>query len=150
MMHITICKQLSNQLSDQLVAIWEASVRATHDFLDAAAIAQIKAYVPDALRTVPILVVALDDTQKPLGFMGVSDSKLEMLFVAPQARGRGVGKELMTFGIDHFELQTVVVNEQNPQAVGFYEHMGFHTVSRSELDEQGQAYPVLVMHRVRS
>ena len=33
--------------------------------------------------------------------------------------------------------EQVVVNEQNPQAKGFYEHMGFKVYERSEIDEQG-------------
>ena len=43
-----------------------------------------------------------------------------------------------------FEL---FVNEQNPQARGFYEHMGFAVRERSELDEQGNPYPILFMER---
>ena len=44
--------------------------------------------------------------------------------------------------IEHYDVQTLAVNEQNPQAHGFYEHMGF---KRTELDEQGQPYPLLYM-----
>lgn len=36
-------------------------------------------------------------------------------------------------------------NEQNPGAVGFYEHMGFRTYARSERDEQGGPYTILHM-----
>ncbi|ENH9207696.1 GNAT family N-acetyltransferase, partial [Vibrio vulnificus] len=39
----------------------------------------------------------------------------------------------------------VDVNEQNPQAVGFYEHMGFKVVSRSPLDDMGKPFPILHM-----
>jgi putative acetyltransferase len=146
-MQITIYARRSQTLIQQLVTLWEASVRETHDFLSETAIDEIKAYVPAALQNVPTLVVASDEKQTPLGFMGVADDKLEMLFVAPKARGQGVGGQLLRFGLAQFALHTVVVNEQNVQARGFYAHMGFHTVSRSELDEQGQAYPVLTMER---
>ena len=37
--------------------------------------------------------------------------------------------------------------EQNPQAVGFYEHLGFRVCRRSERDEQGNPYPILWMER---
>ena len=33
------------------------------------------------------------------------------------------------------------------QACGFYDHMGFKVESRSELDDQGQPYPVLHLRR---
>lgn len=34
-------------------------------------------------------------------------------------------------------LRVMGVNEQNPQARGFYEHMGFHVYKRTETDGQG-------------
>lgn len=37
------------------------------------------------------------------------------------------------------------INEQNPLAKGFYEHMGFQVYKRTETDEQGRPYPVLYM-----
>jgi putative acetyltransferase len=144
---ITICQQRSPLLIEQLVQLWEGSVRATHAFLNDAAIREIKVDVPAALQNVPTLVVASDAAAVPVGFMGVAADKLEMLFVAADARGQGVGRQLLQFGLAQFDLRTVLVNEQNPQARGFYEHMGFQVVSRSELDEQGRAYPVLTLQR---
>lgn len=41
------------------------------------------------------------------------------------------------------EVQEVTVNEQNPQAVGFYEYMGFKTYKRTDHDEEGNPYPLL-------
>ena len=43
--------------------------------------------------------------------------------------------------------QEGTVNEQNPQAVGFYEHLGFQTYKRTECDEEGNPYPLLYMKR---
>jgi putative acetyltransferase len=137
----------SPALIAELVALWERSVRATHVFLDAAAVAQIKAYVPDALTAVPILVLAYNAQEVVCGFMGVADTKLEMLFLDPAVRGQGIGRQLLAYGMTQYGIESLVVNEQNPQAVGFYEHMGFHVEQRSALDEQGQAYPVLYMRR---
>ena len=42
-------------------------------------------------------------------------------------------------------VREVTVNEQNPQAVGFYQHMGFEVYKRTETDEQGGPYPLLYM-----
>lgn len=39
----------------------------------------------------------------------------------------------------------VDVNEQNPDAVGFYRRMGFEIVGRLPLDGQGRPFPVLHM-----
>ena len=42
-------------------------------------------------------------------------------------------------------MTELFVNEQNPQARGFYEHMGFTVRERSETDDQGNPYPILRM-----
>ena len=132
------------ELVERLVAIWERSVRATHAFLSDAEVAAIKPFVPQALAGVGALVVA-DKDGVPVGFMGVEDGRLEMLFLDPDARGQGLGRTLLTYGIEHLGVTELTVNEQNPQAVGFYEHMGFSTYRRTDLDEEGRPYPLLYM-----
>lgn len=42
-----------------------------------------------------------------------------MLFVAPQERGKGIGKQLLQYGFRTYGIREVTVNEQNQQAVGF-------------------------------
>ena len=80
-----------------------------------------------------------------LGFCGVSDGNIEMLFIAPEARGQGVGARLTAYAIEHQGATKVDVNEQNVQALGFYEHVGFAVDSRSPVDGQGKPYPLLHM-----
>ncbi|MDT6980204.1 GNAT family N-acetyltransferase [Levilactobacillus zymae] len=130
---------------DQLVALWEGSVRATHLFLTDDEIVQIKAYVPQALRQVPKLVVLTDNNGELVAFMGLTARHLDMLFIAADQRGHGLGKQLLAYGIRHYGVNQLTVNEQNPGALGFYQHMGFQVVDRSATDEQGQPYPVLTM-----
>ena len=142
---ITEITDRTPRLMDQLLEVWERSVRATHLFLSAGEIAEIKTYVPQALREVPHLIVAWEAEGIPVGFMGVDGQKLEMLFLAPEERGQGLGKKLFQYGVEHFGIREVTVNEQNPQALGFYEHMGFRVYERLDHDEQGKPYPILNM-----
>ena len=135
----------SPQLIEQLLKVWERSVRATHLFLSADEVAAIKPYVPQALRAVPHLIVARRADGTPMGFMGIGGQKLEMLFLAPEARGKGLGGALVRYGMERFDIREVTVNEQNPQARGFYERMGFRVCQRSAQDEQGRPYPILNM-----
>ena len=137
------------ELIAQLLIIWERSVQATHTFLSGEEIAKIKPYVPQALEQVPHLIVLEDESGVPAAFMGIGEQKLEMLFLAPEARGKGHGKRLLQYGIERYAVREVTVNEQNPQARGFYEHMGFRVTGRSETDGQGQPYPLLSMTLVR-
>ena len=80
-----------------------------------------------------------------IGFLGIADHKIEMLFVSPSAQGQGVGSALCQYAIEYQDVNKVDVNEQNPRAREFYEKMGFNVVSRSELDSQGMPYPILHM-----
>ena len=131
----------------QLLDVWEGSVRATHHFLTEPEIQRIRAYVPEALAGVERLFAALDENGRPVGFMGVQDGSLEMLFLAPEARGKGFGRQLLQYGIDRCGVERLAVNEQNPAARGFYEHMGFAVYKRTATDEQGGPYPLLYMRR---
>lgn len=80
-----------------------------------------------------------------MGFIGVHECKIEMLFILDAARGKGVGKALLNYAVDQFAANKVDVNEQNPLAVGFYQHMGFKVASRSPLDDMGKPFPILHM-----
>ena len=128
-----------------LLDIWARSVRATHLFLSNGEIESIKEYVPRALTGVEALTVAEDEGGRPVAFMGTENGTLEMLFIAPKERGKGLGKRLLRYGIDHLGVKKLAVNEQNPQAKGFYEHMGFRACKRTERGEQGGPYPLLYM-----
>jgi len=144
-MNIYELQERPPQQLERLLMIWEASVRATHHFLSDAEVKQIKNYVPQALQSVSHLIVAVDASDEPIGFMGTEQNRLEMLFLSPAERGKGIGKQLVQYGIQQYGIQAVTVNEQNPQAVGFYEHLGFVTYQRTDHDEQGNPYPLLYM-----
>ena len=80
-----------------------------------------------------------------IGFIGVSEHKIEMLFISPNVQGHGIGSALCRYAIKHLGANRVDVNEQNTRAREFYEKMGFNIVNRSELDGQGKPYPILHM-----
>ena len=132
----------------KLIQLWEKSVRATHLFLPESEILNIKEkFLPDALKNIYHLVIAKEEG-KAIGYMGIEEQKLEMLFVLPEKRGKGIGKKLIDYGIKNYSINELTVNEQNPQAKGFYEHLGFKVYKREEVDEQGNPYPILYMQLI--
>lgn len=132
-------------LINTLLGVWEKSVRATHLFLPENEILNIKSnFLPEALANISHLIV-VQNNDKSVAFMGIEGQKLEMLFVTPEERGKGIGKKLIEYGIRNYSINELAVNEQNPQAKGFYEHLGFEVCKRSEIDEQGNPYPILYM-----
>ncbi len=135
----------TQELMNRLLDIWENSVRATHLFLSDEEVNNIKQYVPQALAGVEHLIIADNESGQAAAFMGIENNRLEMLFISDDERGKGIGKQLLLYGISNYGVQELTVNEQNPQAIGFYEHMGFKTYKRTELDEEGNAYPLLYM-----
>lgn len=134
---------------DTLVALWERSVRATHDFLTEADIDALRPLVREALSDDALeLWVLTEQTDVPIGFMGLAGNDIAALFLEPAHRGRGGGRRLVAHAQALREGSlTVDVNEQNPAARGFYEALGFVVVGRSPLDDDGRPFPVLHLRR---
>jgi putative acetyltransferase len=135
------------KLSDlgPLLDIWLRSVRATHAFLAESDIQGLLPVVRDhSLPNLDIWVLCSDDSE-PIGFMGVGEGSIDALFIAPEHVRRGGGRML----VEHARKLTghlrVDVNEQNPEAIKFYEANGFHVIGRSSFDDGGRPYPLLHM-----
>ncbi|MTE16167.1 acetyltransferase [Nocardia aurantiaca] len=129
-----------------LVRIWRSAVEATHDFLTPEDIDFYEERIANEyLAAVTLTVATVDDV--PVGFSGTADGKLEMLFIDRRQHGRGVGTALLRKAIDETPDLLVDVNEQNPQAVGFYERHGFVTLARSDIDADGRPFPILHLGR---
>ncbi|MBA1201375.1 GNAT family N-acetyltransferase [Pseudomonas capeferrum] len=129
----------------RLLQIWEQSVRATHDFLPETYLVILRDHVLGKYLDAVELICCKDSAQRILGFAGASNGQVDMLFVAPECHGQGVGKRLLRHAIDELGAWQLDVNEQNPKALGFYLHQGFKVIGRSEKDGLGQPYPLLHM-----
>lgn len=128
-----------------VLLVWERSVLATHHFLarkDFEAIKSIVAQIPFARMNMHCLVVE----NKITGFISVIDRKIEMLFLAPEYIGKGLGQELLQFALHKYGACQVDVNEQNTRAVQFYKKSGFVASERSAKDDLGFDYPLLKLH----
>jgi putative acetyltransferase len=128
-----------------LIEIWEASVRASHDFLSEADISHFKGRILDEFFDLVDLYSHKNETRKTLGFLGISPDKIEMLFILPEQQGKGIGKLLLNFAITQKGITKVDVNEQNPRAVGFYKKRGFQIIHRNALDAEGKPFAILEM-----
>ena len=128
----------------EIITVWEASVRATHDFLTEVDIQAYKSLILNSYLDL-VRLFCTKEYGRITGFLGLSDDTIQMLFIAPNMRGKGVGKQLLNYAILKKGIRKVDVNEQNPQAIGFYQHMGFSIVGRSEVDGQGRPFPLLHM-----
>lgn len=128
--------------SERTIEIWRHAVDATHHFLTPEDRQSIDAMLSDFLPQVP-LWLAVDANDLPLAFMFIDNGHMEALFVDPAYRGKRIGAALVRHGLALHPFMTTDVNEQNLQAIGFYEKMGFSRTGRSALDGQGRPYPLI-------
>ena len=126
----------------RLVSIWRSAVAATHDFVDPVDLEAIDREVRAFLPECPVWL-AVDDADQGIGFMGLTGSRIESLFIDARYRGIGVGRRLVEFALASNKVLTTEVNEQNDQAVGFYCHLGFEVTGWTPTDEEGRPYPLL-------
>lgn len=140
-MHLKDAADRPEALINRLLSLWESSVRATHHFLSEKDITHLRPVVAEALCHIPVLMLAMEK-ETPVAFLGMDGESVEMLFVDAKFRGCGAGgtlfREAVRRGAKHVD-----VNEQNPQALSFYLHMGFVVSGRDDVDGLGLPFPLL-------
>lgn len=134
--------KVQNTEYQELISVWASSVKATHDFLQPDDFEFYKELIPSFFDNVTLHCIK-NETGQLIGFIGTHEDNLEMLFVTANEIGKGIGKKLLLYAIDHLGITKVDVNQQNIQAVDFYIHFGFETISISEVDGFGKPYPIL-------
>ena len=145
MSNIEVLKNITDEDVTSILQVWESSVRATHLFLTDENIVSLRPFVEEGVKFISNLAVIRDRESTIQAFIGVQNNKIEMLFVKDTCRGKGLGKHLVNWAISTLNANFVDVNEQNEQGLGFYKYMGFKVFDRSELDEQGNPFPILHM-----
>ena len=106
----------------RLIEIWESAVLSTHDFLKEEDCLYYKEQLPVYFQYVTLF--GFEQEGILIGFMGIAEGNLEMLFIDNNYRGTGIGKKLVTYAINHLQVTKVDVNDQNIQAVCFYKYIG--------------------------
>ena len=130
---------------DKITDVWEASVRATHFFLSEEDIVFYRQLIRnDTLRQLDVYYIR-NENGRITAFSGIAGGKIEMLFVSPEERGKGLGKHLVVHAVRFERACLVDVNEQNEQSFAFYRKMGFVPFARDETDMQGKPFPVIHM-----
>jgi putative acetyltransferase len=127
---------------DRTVNIWRSAVDATHHFLTPEDRHAIDEEVQRFLPQLP-LWLTVDDSDRAVAFMSLTGSHMGGLFIDAAFHGVGVGRMLVEHARALHPVVTTDVNEQNQQAIGFYERLGFVRTGRSPCDDEGRAYPLI-------
>ncbi|MCK5746572.1 MAG: GNAT family N-acetyltransferase [Oricola sp.] len=133
------------ELYDELTALWERSVRASHSFLSEDDIRSLRPAVREQALASLELWIARAENGETIGFIGLNGANVEALFIDPAFFGRRAGTQLLDHARALCGPLIVDVNEDNPKAVGFYEHYGFERTGRSETDSAGRPFPLIHM-----
>lgn len=81
---------------DELIQLWEASVRSTHHFLTEDDIQYYKPLIRNEyFRAVELYIIRDRKTEQITAFMGLSDELIEMLFVHPAQQGKAWEKHCL-------------------------------------------------------
>lgn len=142
-MEIEKLQFLSDKILDELLIVWENSVRSSHHFLKEEDIEYFKPLVRNQYFPAVKLFVIRNEDERIAAFMGLSDDMLEMLFVLPEEQGKGYGKVFVDYAINKCNIYKVDVNEDNERAYRFYLHMGYKVIGRNESDSSGKPFPIL-------
>ena len=128
---------------EAILDVWLRSVRATHAFLTEEHIQALLPEVRDLALPALELWVLCAGQGEVIGFLGLSGASIEALFLCPRHLRRGGGRMLVEHARRLKGALTVDVNEQNPEALKFYEACGFEVVGRSPVDAGGRPFPLL-------
>ena len=146
-MHIEPCLSLDDKTLDELIELWDRSVRSSHFFLTEEDIAFFKPLIRNQYFQAVKLFVIYDNNGKIAAFLGLSDEMVEMLFVDPKQQGKGFGSALIDFAYNEKGMKRVDVNEDNENALNFYLKKGFKIIGRDDHDPQGKPFPILHLQK---
>jgi putative acetyltransferase len=133
---------------EAMTEVWHSAVKETHAFIHKSEIEGYRARLStEFFPSTHEIWVATDEDESVIGFIGMNDDEVGMLFVDAEHHGEGVGTALIDLVTEGRPVLEVEVNEQATQAVGFYTALGFEMVSRSPVDSDGNPFPLLRMRR---
>lgn len=141
---------LTSRQYDELLEIWEAAVRSSHDFLTGEDIQYYKPLVREIYFPAVQLYGIRNGNGKISAFMGISPTVIEMLFVHPAEQGKGYGKQLIRYAVHEKNILLVDVNEQNLKALRFYLNNQFRIIGRDPVDAEGKPFPILHLKYISS
>ncbi|WP_416862687.1 GNAT family N-acetyltransferase, partial [Helicobacter ganmani] len=113
------------QTIERLIKIWEEGARTTHKDLSENEIAGMREEIWEAILKSKNLLIA-QKNEEWLGFIEIEKNEIAMLFVAPKAFRKGVGKALLKEALMRYlgAFEVIKVNSLE-WALGFYQALGF-------------------------
>jgi ribosomal protein S18 acetylase RimI-like enzyme len=131
---------------DALTELWERSARSSHAFMADDEFVELIPRIRDLLLPSMDVWIAESDGET-LGFVGARDEHVELLYVAPEAQGKGIGPQLLAQVADGTGPRSVEVYADNTVGLGFYLSQGFRETRRDPTDGAGRGFPIVHLER---
>ena len=136
---------LTDALKEELIKVWEKSVRSSHHFLSKEDLVYYRSRILDTyFQAVELYVIRQPNI---VAFMGLSVDMVEMLFVLPTEKGKGCGTALLDFALTKKHIRKIDVNEQNSEAYQFYLRKGYKVTGKDNADADGKPYPIVHLEK---
>lgn len=142
-MHLKI-RNAEQSDHSELIALWERSVRSSHNFLCDNDISIYKKLLQTSNFYGSKLICIINLNQLT-GFIGIKEDHIQQLFIDPGFTRAGLGSQLIAFAIKNYKVKYVQVNQQNHSAISFYHRHNFRVQGNQLIDGAGLAYPILDM-----
>ena len=127
-------RKFENLDLDAVMQIWLQANLDAHAFIPASFWKAHFEMVRDILPQAELYVHENEATRQIDGFIGLSESHIEGIFVAKAARSKGVGKALLEYAKSRKPSLTLSVYQKNQRALAFYQREQF-TVQSEGIDE---------------
>ncbi|WP_334096292.1 glutamine-hydrolyzing GMP synthase [Helicobacter typhlonius] len=125
------------QTIQRLIEIWEEGARATHKDLSEKEIAGMREEIREAILKSKNLLIA-QKNEEWLGFIEIEKNEIAMLFVAPKAFRKGVGKALLKEAFMRYLSAFEVIKVNSLEwALGFYQALGFAKTGKKPIPAEG-------------
>lgn len=129
-------RSLRSEDLDTLMEIWlDANVEA-HSFIDGT---YWKSHVDAVREALPRATVYVEAHQGAArGFVGLTDGRVDGLFVSAAARSKGIGKALLDHVKDKNDALSLRVYKKNDRAMRFYIREGFAVAAEQTEEHTGE------------
>ena len=127
-------RKFENLDLDAVMQIWLHGNLDAHAFIPADFWTDHFEMVRDILPQAELYVHENEATRQIDGFIGLSESHIEGIFVAKSARSKGIGKALLEYAKSRKPRLTLSVYQKNERAIAFYRREKF-VVQSEGIDE---------------
>lgn len=114
---------------DGVMQIWLSGNLDAHSFISDEYWKSNYNLIQEQIQQADIFVY--EDKGRIYGFIGIVEGYIAGIFVNKDYRSRGIGKMLIEYVKQYYDVLTLNVYRKNERAVSFYHRQGFSTVSES-------------------